>query len=290
MNNRGLILIVVAITLSLATIWMVRSWLLSNQTTQVAVTQPQHDGPQILVAKNNMPIGHVVTAGDFEFVTWPDDDTHDDYLTKQSNAQTSLIGSVVRHGVIAGEPITNARFVSPGQFGFMAAIISPGMRAVTVAVDRTSGLAGFIFPGDRVDLIVTHQVATIGDQPRFIIETFLQNARVLAVDTKTDDQNGTPELSKTVTIEVTPSIAEGINVVLRMGTISLSLRSITNPDGTTSTAVSRDQQKPVTTMLSRTWDSDVSSVLSPINESHNGPKVIVTRGSNVQAVDIEGAQ
>lgn len=289
MNKRGLILIAVAITLSVVTILMVRSWLLSKQTSQVEVSQPRHDGPQVLVAKNDMPIGHIVTANDFELVTWPDEDIHDSYLTQQTNAQSSLAGSVVRHGVLAGEPITRSRFVSPGQFGFMAAILSPGMRAVTVAVDRTSGLAGFIFPGDRVDLIVTHQIASGGEQARFISETFLKNARVLAVDTKTSDQNGEPELSKTITIEVTPSIAERINVVLRMGTISLSLRSITNPDGTQTTATSRDQQRPEISTQSRTWDSDVSSVLSPMDESYSGPTVIITRGSSVQSVDIEGA-
>lgn len=289
MNSRGLILIVVALTLSIATIWMVRSWLLSNQSSQVEVAQPVQSGPQILVAKNNMPIGHIVTADDFSLVTWPDEDMHDSYLAEPSGASASLVGSVVRHGLMAGEPVTRARFVAPGQFGFMAAILSPGMRAVTVAVDRTSGLAGFIFPGDRVDLIVTHALPSSGEQERFISETFLQNVRVLAVDTKTDDQNGVPELSKTVTIEVTPSIAERINVVLRMGTISLSLRSITNPDGTTATAISRDQERPIITTLSRTWDSDVSSVLSPMDSSLSGPTVIITRGSTNQEVDIEGA-
>jgi pilus assembly protein CpaB len=290
MNNRGLILIVVAVTLSLATIWMVRSWLLSNQISVVEAPQTQHVGPQIIIAKNNMPIGHIVAADDFELVTWPDEDVHAGYLTNNSNAQTSLIGTVVRHGVLAGEPITNARFVAPGQFGFMAAILSPGMRAVTVAVDRTSGLAGFIFPGDRVDLIVTHQIVSGNERERYLSETFLQNARILAVDDRTDDQSGSPELSKTVTIEVTPQIAERINVVLRMGTISLSLRSISNPDDTQSTALSRSQEKPVINSLSRTWDSDVSSVLSPMNESYNGPSIIITRGANVQTVDIEGSK
>lgn len=288
MNKRGLILIAVALTLSVATIVMVRSWLLSKQTTQVEVAQVQHDGPKVFVAKNNLPIGHIVTSDDFELITWPDDETHDSYLTEKSNAKTSLVGSVVRHGVLAGEPITQARFVSPGEFGFMAAILSPGMRAVTVAVDRTSGLAGFIFPGDRVDLIVTHQVGNMGEQARFISETFLMNARVLAVDTKTNDQNSEPELSKTVTIEVTPEIAERINVVLRMGTISLSLRSITNPDGTQTVATSRDEQKPIIPKQSHTWDSDVSNVLIPMDENFNGPSVTVTRGSKVQSVDIEG--
>ena len=289
MNSRGIILIVVALTLSIATIWLVRGWLLSNQGAQVAVSQQVSSGPQILVAKNNMPIGHVVTDDDFELVTWPDEEIHDNYLTNESGAQANLIGSVVRHGVVAGEPITSSRFVVRGQFGFMSAILSAGMRAVTVAVDRTSGLAGFIFPGDRVDLIVTHEIEGPNEQARFLSETFLMNARVLAVDTRTDDINGTPEQAKTVTIEVTPEIAERINVVLRMGTISLSLRSITNPDGTVQTATSRDQTLPTISLLSRTWDSDISTALSPMDNSVDGNIIIITRGAVSQSVDIKGS-
>lgn len=289
MNSRGIILIVVALTLSIATIWLVRGWLLSNQGTQVDIAQQAPAGPQILVAKENMPIGHIVTDDDFELITWPDEDIHDEYLTKESGAQSNLIGSVVRHGLIAGEPITQSRFVNQGQHGYMAAILTAGMRAVTIAVDRTSGLAGFVFPGDRVDLIVTHEVPGPGDQSRFLSETFLMNARVLAVDTRTNDQNGEPEQAKSVTIEVTPKIAERINVVLRMGTISLSLRSITNPDGTISTATSRDEGKPTVSIASRTWDSDVSQVLSPMNSSINGPTIVITRGSSNQDVDIKGS-
>jgi len=116
--------------------------------------------------------------------------------------------------------------------GFLAAALAPGMRAVTVPVSATTGVAGFVFAGDRVDLMLTQQVdGDNGTQPLKAAETVLRNLRVLATDQtveKTVDENGKTQVTefRTVTLEVTPKIAEKIAVAQTIGTISLALRSI----------------------------------------------------------------
>ena len=105
------------------------------------------------------------------------------------------------------------------------------MRAVTVPVNASTGVAGFVFPGDHVDLVLTQQVEGGGDGPPLkVSETIVRNVRVLATDQRfTDkDEDGKTEVKtfSNVTLEVTPKIAEKIAVAQSLGTLSLSLRSI----------------------------------------------------------------
>jgi pilus assembly protein CpaB len=121
--------------------------------------------------------------------------------------------------------------VGPNDRGFLAAALGPGMRAVTVPVSSTTGVGGFIFAGDRVDVVLTQEVAGGGDGPPLrVSETIVRNMRVLATDQRTDskDEEGktVPKVMSTVTLEVTPRIAEKVAVAQSVGSLSLSLRSI----------------------------------------------------------------
>jgi pilus assembly protein CpaB len=109
--------------------------------------------------------------------------------------------------------------------------LGPGMRAVTVPVSTTSGVAGFVFPGDRVDVILTQDVAGGGDGPPLkVSETIVRNLRVLATDQRIDskDEEGKTVVKtfSMVTVEATPRLAEKVAVAQSLGTLSLSLRSI----------------------------------------------------------------
>jgi pilus assembly protein CpaB len=155
-----------------------------------------------------------------------------DFLEGQADL-TKMMGTVVRNPITAGQPITQGSLVAPGDRGFLAAALGPGMRAVTITVSQKTGVAGFIFPGDHVDLLLTSSVkAQDGDDDQALktTETILRNLRVLATDQATNtevvDGKSIVRTSKTVTIEVTPRIAEKIQVAETLGTLSLSLRSL----------------------------------------------------------------
>ena len=139
-------------------------------------------------------------------------------------------GWVAREPFAAGDPISEAKIVSPGSRGFLAAVLSPGMRAVSVPVTPTSGISGFVFPGDQVDIVVSETVPG-GDgngntPPRKGAETVLRDLRVLAVDQKLDSKAGEAVVAQRVTLEVTEKQSEIIAVVSEMGKLSLSLRSL----------------------------------------------------------------
>ena len=147
---------------------------------------------------------------------------------------TKLLGTVVRFPITAGQPVTQGQLVKPGDRGFLAAALGPGMRAITVPVSAKTGVSGFIFPGDHVDLMLTQTVRGAGgggdEQSLKAAETILRNLRVLATDQKTDSEvvDGKTVVveSHHVTLEVTPRIAEKISVAQTIGTLALSLRSI----------------------------------------------------------------
>ena len=187
---------------------------------------------------------------------------------------------MVRTALPAGTPVPKGALVAPGERGFLAAALAPGMRAVTLPVDAASGVAGFIFPGDRVDVILNHRLKDADGIRHFASETVAGNVRVLAIDNRTGIEEGKAKPGRTVTLEVTPKIAERIALVRAMGTLTLALRSLQRPDG------APDAERPIARTMSHTWDADVSRVLPPPDTRNNVPVVRVVRGSESEFVEL----
>src|SRR5207253_6652905 len=138
-----------------------------------------------------------------------------------------------RNPVGAGEPVTEAKIVAPGNRGFLSAVLRPGMRAISVPVTVTSGISGFIFPGDQVDLLITYLVPVTGNAgggggsyEHKASETVLHDVRVIAIDQRLETKAGEALLAHTATLEVTPKQTEMIALAGEIGKLSLSLRSL----------------------------------------------------------------
>ncbi len=153
------------------------------------------------------------------------------------DARRGLVGAMVRRSLSAGDVILPADVMRPGDHGFLAAVLQPGMIAVTVGVDAVSGTAGLIWPGDRVDVIMTQLI----DDPslplgkRISAQTVLHAARVIAIDQELV-QGAAPggpqsQTARTVTLEVTPSEAESVQVATRIGELSLAVCSTQGTSG-----------------------------------------------------------
>ena len=155
MDAKKIALLVAALLIAGVTAFMARSMFASagSGTAQVqAALAPAPTGPEILVATRALPVGTIIAPDSFRYQPWPKDLVQNAYYLKGQADPASLAGTVVREGVTAGQPLTKGQLVSPGDRGFLAAALGPGMRAVTVPVSVPSGVAGFVFPGDRVDL------------------------------------------------------------------------------------------------------------------------------------------
>ncbi len=231
MDVKKIALIIGAMIVALGAAFGVNTMMRGSATPEVrANAAPEADGPKIMVATRALPVGTILTADAVRMQAWPKDLVKpEDYFVEGQTNQGGLVGSVVRVAMTAGAPLTKGALVNPGDRGFLAAALGPGMRAVTIPMAGAGGVAGFVFPGDRVDLMLTQGV-TVGDKKFNATETILQNLRVLAVDQRSTptDANGasTPAQFGTVTVEVTPRIAEKLAVAQALGTLSLALRSI----------------------------------------------------------------
>ncbi|HXP31367.1 MAG TPA: Flp pilus assembly protein CpaB [Stellaceae bacterium] len=279
MPYRRLLFVLIALCVAVASIYVDRTWLRSKPVAEAAPPPAQHL-TQVLVARGNLPAGQFVRPENVRWQIWPEGDIAADYITDNKSKVEDYIGAIVRSGLSDGEPVTERRVVRPGDRGFMAAVLTPGYRAITVSVTVSSGIAGFVFPGDRVDLLLTLAVpgASDGKVQHRASETLLTNMRVLAVDQRADDQSKEIVVAKTATLEVTPKQAETIAVSSELGQLSLSLRSLATP---TDDAGIEDSQR-----FSHTWDSDATHLVPPPGQSEGGGfKVSVSHGDKVQEID-----
>src|SRR4051812_14047803 len=233
MDVKKLALLVGALVIAVITAVMAKNMFTGAGAQQAQAAPAVPVGPKVLVAKKPMPVGTIVDAESLGWQPWPKELMQSAYYTEgqpDSDPQ-KLLGTVVRYQVTAGQPLTRGALVGPQDRGFLAAALGAGMRAITVPVNASTGVAGFVFPGDHVDLVLTQDVQGGGDGPPLkVSETVVRNMRVLATDQRTTDKNEDGKIEvKTfanVTLEVTPRIAEKIAVAQSVGTLSLSLRSL----------------------------------------------------------------
>ena len=233
MDGKKIVLLVGAFIIAVTTALLARNMLSSSSAPQASASSMPvaADQPHVLVATKALPVGTILDAESFRFQPWPKDLVEQAYYIQGQADPAKLAGSVVRTAISAGQPMTVGSVIKPGERGFLAAALGPGMRAITVPVSAQNSVAGFVFPGDRVDLMLTQSVAGGGDGEALkVSETILRNLRVLATDQRMDalGADGKPVVQtySNVTIEVTPKIAEKIAVAQTIGSLSLTLRSI----------------------------------------------------------------
>jgi pilus assembly protein CpaB len=281
MGLRRIIVLLIALVAAGGTAMYARSWVASQQIVQTVVAPaPKEDMHEVLVADSDLPAGAFVKPQHLRWQRWPTDDVPASYVLKGVRSDQEMIGAVVRKRIAAGEPFIDGAVVKPGERGFLAAVLEPGMRAVSVPINPTSANSGLIFPGDRVDLILTQSLVESESEGgvRRVSETVLNDIRIIAMGTDTSDdprEGRANEKAKTATFEVTPRQAEEVALLTELGKISLSLRSLAA--GTPEvTALSEGSQL--------TWDRDVSAVL---RSGRLSSRLLVLRGSDAQDVSVQ---
>lgn len=228
MRARSLVLTLLALFFAVGAFLLAHAWLGNQPTTAPVAAQPAPAAHSVLVARSQLPLGQILKPSDLVWQAWPEGDVDDSYIVQGTRGPADFAGWVVRLPLGKGEPVTADKIVAPGDRGFFAAVLRTGMRAVSIGVDATSGIAGFVFPGDQVDILLTHTLPAEDQQQAAhkATETILRNVRVLAIDQKVSSKQTEPVLVHNVTVEVTPKQSEIIAVANAMGKLSLSLRSI----------------------------------------------------------------
>jgi pilus assembly protein CpaB len=248
MDAKKVALLVGALFVAAITAFMAKSMFGTAPTpVAIAAIAPAPTGPQVLVATKPLPVGTILGPDAVRFQTWPKDIVDGAYYVKgqPGSEPAQMQGMVVRTAIAVGQPLSQGALVSSKDRGFLAAALTPGMRAVAIPVTGASAVAGFVFPGDRVDLVLTQDVnAPVsnnqnspngqqignGDQLH-AASTIVRNIRVLATDQRVDNvptPDGKTDVKtfQMVTLEATPKIAELIAVSQKLGSLSLSLRPL----------------------------------------------------------------
>src|SRR6516225_8949141 len=272
MRARTLVLFVVALTLAGGTAMLVRSFLEQRPNAEAeALAKPAAPQKSVLVARGPITRGQILKPQDFSWQVWPEGGIDKNYIQTGTRTAESFAGWVARDPFAAGEPISDAKIVSPGSRGFLAAVLRPGMRAISVPVSVTSGISGFVFPGDQVDILITHRTGH-GESQHEAAETVLQDVRVIGIDQKLDSKNGEALVAHTATFEVTPKQSEMIAVATEIGKLSLTLRSLASNESEKSAADSpaADAQQQGTFTL----DSEVSQLLPKPGAAAEGDTVL----------------
>lgn len=318
MTLRTLLFAILALGLAGGAAWTARNWINVQRAALESQAQrapePEPASVFVMVAQERLHRGAFFRPKAVRWQAWPDEKVANTYIIQGNVAPEDLVGAVLREPVDAGEPITRGKLVFPGETGFLAAVLDPGKRAVTVAVSDVSGVAGFVFPGDRVDIILAQAIKMSKDVTRRATVTALEDVRVLAIDQAIDDRSGKAATAKTVTLEVDPKMAEAVTLLPDMGRLSLSLRSLApgagdlrrtarpapdlgeDEDGETDDpyhlAADRKEAAPMLNpwdLKSHTWDVEVSPLLiRPAKGKSAKRQVTVMRGGNSETLSLGG--
>ncbi len=195
----------------------------------IQIVQPMKEKTVgVLVVKDNVSRGQRLTADMMTWIAWPEKAAVQagSYITDTTDGDpiAALEGAVVRTQIIKGEPVTETKIVRAGSSGLMAAVLSPGMRAVNMSVTAETAAGGFILPGDRVDIIYSQMED--GDFAK--TRSLLENVRVLAIDANyAEHSEANHLLASNITFELTPDDAQYFLSALNSnGRLSLTLRSV----------------------------------------------------------------
>lgn len=216
---------------ALAIVWLRQGGSNGASTTAEARTE-------ILVAAGDIHPGTLLRAEDMAWKSVASAAVPPAAVIKAPGAERRLAGAVARRKFAAGEALVPGGLVRPSERGFLAAVLSPGMRAVSVSVDAATSTAGLIQPGDYVDVMLAQSLQGANESRSAVSETILQNVRVIAVDQRFSDENnrptgggmplGTPEsrVPKTVTLEVDEDDAKRLLVATQLGKVTLAMRAL----------------------------------------------------------------
>ncbi len=254
------------------------------QATAPVVNAPALKTVNVYVAAQSIPVGTRITQEMLAVQPWPEHLMLDGFIKSDDGAKNA-VGFVARAAFQQNEPVIASKLANPSDPNFLAGELPKGMRVVSIMTTETDGVAGFVFPGDRVDVMLTHEVAmrersvdpatfamTEKEKTRSFTEALVANVKVVAVDqrssgAKSTDSEGKLLIPRSVSLMVSSTDAQRLRLGQKIGTLTLALRSLED----------RDSSDPLTV----TGEPDVSQVMAKGGDFDVAPdsEVRVYRGA-----------
>jgi pilus assembly protein CpaB len=230
MNLTRIVVFCVALIAAGAAVLIMRGMLGGGTPAVQASVPPPATTDEVLVASKDIGAGRALDVDAVRWEEWPKSSVSDNFILKSEEPEIdkAVQGIVARAPLVAGQPITESSIVRAGSAGFLAATLSPGMRAVSMPLSEETGAGGFILPNDRVDVILTLELSQSGgNKKNFQSQTILRDVRVLAIG-KSAEQPKDAQVAegKTATVELTLAQSELIEESRMKGSLALALRPL----------------------------------------------------------------
>lgn len=264
MKARGLILLGVSGLLGLVAVAWVQKPAASSGTVKV------------VVAKVTLNFGDRLIPEKLQVVEYPPASVPPGAFERIEQLAGADQDRVVLRAIDPQEPVLASKVSGTGGRAILSTVIDKDMRAVTISVNDVKGVAGFVEPGDRVDVLLTHSAnGAAADEQRN--DVLLQNIKVLGVDQQADDKKDKPVVAKAVTLEVSPDDGQKLTLAASIGSLSLALRNFSNPDAVATRSVSTHDLVP---------SSGVKPAVVPVAVRPSRPKVEILRGTDSTTYDV----
>ncbi|TKB58425.1 Flp pilus assembly protein CpaB [Ferrimonas aestuarii] len=279
MNRRSLFFVLLSLIFGVGAVMLAQNWLKKTQPTNIAPDQAL-----VVTMAIDVPSGTVLERKHLSLQTIPKALASDQALTDVEGA----VGKVTKFPLLRGDTLHPQKLANKGEGSVLASLISPNKRAVTIRVNDVVGVAGFLLPGNRVDVLVTFKA---GDprspSKRSQTDVVLSNLKVLAIDQKANQDSSQPIVVRAVTLEVTLEEAETLMSARSKGTIQLALRN-PNDDAPIEVVETPTAPEPVleTAVATIPTPKAVSRTVRPEPKAVS-KKIEVIRGTQQHTVSVE---
>jgi len=234
---RAVVMLGLALLLAGAAVYLARGWL-ESQVPQAAEEQPQIALTKVVVATTTLYFGNTIRSEHVRLVDWPADALPPGSFQSVDELLGEAEERVVLRGMEVNEPVLKSKVSGFGGRASLSSVIAPDMRATTIRVNDVNGVAGFVLPGDRVDILLTRDptagaTGRRGGGNNLITDVLLQNIKVLGIDQQASEEVDKPAVVKAVTLEITQFQAQKLVLAQQVGFLSLALRNTVNVDAET---------------------------------------------------------
>jgi len=230
----------ISVLLGFAAVFATRAYLAEQQARLASNSGSKSSQKTLVVAAKAMRFGDRVRPDNLKIIPWPSEERPEGSF----EALQEVLGDkdeprYAMEAIDPGEPVLTSKITGAGERATLSAALDQGMKAVSIRVNDVLGVAGFVRPSDRVDVLLTRVIRNPkSGNEQTSVDVLLQGVKVLAVDQTADERKDEPSVVKTVTFEVTTDEAQRLTLGANIGTLSLALRNIAS--------ASVEQTRPVT--------------------------------------------
>ena len=219
--RRPIISICIGLILAAGALYVVYTARGSNRAEAASITIPT---VMVLVAKTDIAFGDPIKADFIEFIDWPETAVPAEAALNKDDVLAGPEGErIAIRSFVKGEPLLKTKISGYGGRPILSRKVTDDMRAYSIRINDVNGVAGFLLPGDHVDIMLTRQLGSNRDN--MITDVIIQNVSVLGIDQLASEETENPVLAKTATIEITPEQAQKLALAQQLGTLSLTLRN-----------------------------------------------------------------